>query len=153
VHPHIPELCEQLRKGEIPRREFLRTACLLGLSAGAAYAVAGRVTGRAVVPQARAETPKRGGTLKVAMAVREIGDPAVLNSVTQSNQARAVLEYLTKTGPDNVTRPYLAESWEASDDLKTCGLQHHALARSRGRVVEHRPVLVDDGSGRYRQEG
>jgi peptide/nickel transport system substrate-binding protein len=118
-HPYIPELCEQLRKGDMPRREFLRTACLLGLSAGAAYAMAGRITGQAAAPQARAETPKSGGTLKVAMMVREIGDPAVLNSVTQSNQARGVLEYLTKTGPDNVTRPYLAESWEASDDLKT----------------------------------
>jgi peptide/nickel transport system substrate-binding protein len=26
---------------------------------------------------------------------------------------------MTITGPDNITRPYLAESWEASDDLKT----------------------------------
>ena len=26
---------------------------------------------------------------------------------------------MVETGPDNITRPYLAESWEASDDLKT----------------------------------
>jgi peptide/nickel transport system substrate-binding protein len=119
VHPYIPELCEQLRKGEIPRREFLRMACLLGLSATAAYAIAGQLEGRVAVPEARAEAPKRGGSLKVSMMVREIGDPAVLNSVTQSNQVRGFLEYLTKTGPDNVTHPYLAESWEASEDLKT----------------------------------
>ena len=36
-----------------------------------------------------------------------------------SNQTRAICEYMTVTGSDNVTRPYLAESWEASDDLKT----------------------------------
>jgi peptide/nickel transport system substrate-binding protein len=33
--------------------------------------------------------------------------------------SRQFVEYLTITGPDNVTRPYLAEQWEASDDLKT----------------------------------
>ncbi|MGH6948102.1 MAG: ABC transporter substrate-binding protein [Kiloniellales bacterium] len=119
VHPYVPELCELLRKGEIPRRELLRTACLLGVSATAAYAMAGRLDGREAVPAARADAPKRGGTLRVSMMVREIVDPAVLNSVTQSNQARAFLEFLTRTGPDNVTRPYLAERWEASEDLKT----------------------------------
>jgi peptide/nickel transport system substrate-binding protein len=36
-----------------------------------------------------------------------------------SNQTRHIAEYLTITGPDNVTRPYLAESWEPSEDLKT----------------------------------
>jgi peptide/nickel transport system substrate-binding protein len=36
-----------------------------------------------------------------------------------SNQTRHMLEHLTFTTPDNVTQPMLAESWEASDDLKT----------------------------------
>ena len=30
-----------------------------------------------------------------------------------------MVEYLVITGPDNVTRPYLAEKWQASPDLKT----------------------------------
>ena len=42
-HPYIPELKEQLRKGEIDRREFLRTATLLGVSAASEYAMAGAV--------------------------------------------------------------------------------------------------------------
>ena len=46
VHSYIPELCEQLRKGDVDRREFLRTATLLGVSAGAAYAMAGKITGQ-----------------------------------------------------------------------------------------------------------
>ena len=33
IHPYIPELCEQLRAGKLDRREFLRTATLLGVSA------------------------------------------------------------------------------------------------------------------------
>jgi len=32
---------------------------------------------------------------------------------------RHVAEYLTETGPDNITRPYLLDKWEASDDVKT----------------------------------
>jgi len=46
VHPYVPELCEQLRKGEVDRRDFLRTATLLGVSAGAAYAMAGNILGQ-----------------------------------------------------------------------------------------------------------
>ena len=119
AHPYIPELCDELRRGAVSRREFLRTACLLGLSAASAYALAGRITGEALTPRALADTPKQGGVLRMGMTVREIVDPAVLDSVTQSNQARTMLEFLTRTGADNVTRPYLAQSWEASDDLKT----------------------------------
>jgi peptide/nickel transport system substrate-binding protein len=36
-----------------------------------------------------------------------------------SNSMRMVFEYMTLTDPDNVTHPYLCESWSASDDLKT----------------------------------
>ena len=71
-HPYIPELKEQLRKGEIDRREFLRTATLLGVSAASAYAMAGAV-GRG---RAFAATPKTSGTLRVGMNVMEITDPA-----------------------------------------------------------------------------
>ena len=53
------------------------------------------------------------------MAVQEMADPALFDWVEKSNQARHIVEYLTYTGPDNITRPYLAESWEPSDDLKT----------------------------------
>ena len=115
VHPALPSLQSGMERGEVSRREFLRTATLLGASATAAYAMTG-------LPQPAAAASgeaKAGGTLRVAMRVREITDPALLNSVTQSNQARHILEYLTKTGTDNVTRPYLAESWSTSEDLKT----------------------------------
>ncbi|MCG8597395.1 MAG: ABC transporter substrate-binding protein [Kiloniellales bacterium] len=120
IHPYVPELCEQLRKGEVDRREFLRTACLLGVSAGAAYGMAGRVLGEeSGLRSARAEEPKQGGTLKVGMQVQEMTDPSTFAWTEPSNQVRHTVEYLTRTGSDNITRPYLAESWEASDDLKT----------------------------------
>jgi len=118
VHPYVPELCEQLRKQEIDRREFVRTAALLGVSASVAYATAAKITGQPLVPQAKAEEGK-GGTLRVAGRVQEMTDPATFDFVPKSNVSRQIVEYLTITGPDNVTRPYLVESWEASDDLKT----------------------------------
>lgn len=120
VHPFVPELCEQLREGAVGRREFLRTATLLGVSATAAYSMLGQITGEDMVPVAKAEgTPKKGGTLKMAMVVQEMTDPSTFDWTEKSNVARHIVEYLTITGADNITRPYLAESWEASDDLKT----------------------------------
>jgi len=117
VHSAIPKLIKDLGKGRISRREFLRTTTLLGLSAGAAYQVAGNITGEYLIPSARAQEPKKGGTLRMAMQVQEMTDPATFDWVEKSNIARHIVEYLTITGPDNITRPYLAESWEASDDL------------------------------------
>src|SRR3546814_15484077 len=72
-HPYIPELKEQLRRGEVDRREFLRTITLLGVSAGAAYAMAGQITGPGMAAPARAQG-KAGGTFKYAMKVQEMSD-------------------------------------------------------------------------------
>jgi peptide/nickel transport system substrate-binding protein len=120
IHPYIPKLVEQLEARRVDRREFLRTATLLGLSATTAYGIVGRVFGESAVPRARAQgTPKQGGILRVAMEVQKMDDPATYSWTQMSNQTRHIAEYLAITGPDNVTRPMLAESWEASDDLKT----------------------------------
>ena len=40
AHPYIPEMYDQLKQGRVSRREFLRTATLLGMSAGAALIAA-----------------------------------------------------------------------------------------------------------------
>ncbi len=117
VHPYVPELCNSLKKGECDRREFLRTATLLGVAAPVAYAMAGQILGEKVVPQALAEEGKRGGRLRSSMRVQRMDDPATYDWTQMSNQTRHILEYMTETGTDNVTRPYLAESWEANDEL------------------------------------
>jgi peptide/nickel transport system substrate-binding protein len=116
VHPKIKDVTEQYRSGKMDRREFLRTSTLLGLSAAAAYSVVGMAD---PTIEAAAATPKKGGILKCSMVVQEMADPATYSWVEKSNVARQICEYMTITGPDNVTRPYLAESWTASDDLKT----------------------------------
>lgn len=117
-HPYIPELKEELRRENISRRDFVWTATMLGVSASAAYAMAGKISGKPFVPEAKAASGK-GGTLRVATRVQEMTDPSTFDWIPKSNVSRQMVEYLTITGPDNVTRPYLAERWEASDDLKT----------------------------------
>lgn len=118
IHEYMPELATQLQKGLVDRREFLRTSALLGMSATAAYSMAGALTGKHFIPQAMAQG-KPGGSLRVSMAVQEMTDPATFPWVQKSNVARFIVEHLALTGTDNITRPYLAERWEASDDLKT----------------------------------
>jgi peptide/nickel transport system substrate-binding protein len=113
-HPKLVEAQDQLERGKMSRREFVRIAALLGVSAGAAYTMAGLPA-----PARAAGQPVKGGILRVSMAVQEMADPSTFDWTEKSNQARHIIEYLTYTGPDNVTRPYLAESWEPSDDLKT----------------------------------
>ena len=98
IHPYVPELCEQLRKGEIERRDFLRTVALLGVSATSAYALAGRITGQQVVPEAAAQEPKRGGRLRFGMQVQEMTDPATFSWTEKSNVARQIVEYMFFNG-------------------------------------------------------
>lgn len=59
VHSGIPKLAEYLEQGKLDRREFLRMTTLLGLSAGTAYALAGRITGDRAIPVARARATQR----------------------------------------------------------------------------------------------
>jgi peptide/nickel transport system substrate-binding protein len=117
-HSQVPKLIDDLKRGTVSRREFLRTTTLLGVSATTAYALAGKITGDALMPVAHAQgTPRPGGVLRVAMVVQEMSDPATFDWTEKANVARHIIEYLTITGYDNITRPYLAESWEVSDDL------------------------------------
>lgn len=120
-HPLVDLARRQLAEGKSDRRDFLRNVTLLGVSAGAAYAMAGEILGEALAPPALAAEgdPVQGGILRVSMAIQEMADPALFDWTEKSNQSRHIVEYLTYTGPDNVTRPYLAERWEPSDDLKT----------------------------------
>ena len=118
IHPAVPKLHKQLQQGRLSRREFLRTVTLLGVSASTAYAMAACAPPPAA-PEGRPAPgmPKRGGVLKVGIQVPAVDHPARFSWVFDSNEFRQVYEYLTETGPDNITRPYLLEKWEVNDDL------------------------------------
>ena len=115
MHPYIPELANKLRKGEVSRRDFLQTATLLGVSTAAAYSMAG-------LPGAgtrNAHAAKMGGNLRVSMNIKATDDPAIFDWSEKGNVARHITEPLVRIGDDGVAQPYLAESWSASEDLKT----------------------------------
>ena len=122
-HVLIPTLKRQLADGLIDRREFLRYAALLGMSATAAYTFVRRVTGEPLVAPAAAQGLPKGGTLRIGMRCQDLKSPHTYSWVESANVARQVLDYLTITGVDNVTRPGLLEKWEASPDLKTWTLK------------------------------
>jgi peptide/nickel transport system substrate-binding protein len=133
AHPYIPELKELYRNGRISRREFLRNATLLGMSfAGASTFLAGCAQPTpapteeppAEAPEEEEEAPapsgpQRGGTMRVASQIQKVTHPAQFSWIMPSNIIRQVAEYLTVTDGNNITHPYLLESWEASDDLQT----------------------------------
>ena len=122
MHPGVEEMKKSLMEGKCSRREFLRTTTLLGISATTAYSLASSILGKDILPDLISTAhagQKKGGVLKYAMQVQEMADPATWSWTQKSIVGRHVVEYMVITGPDNITRPGLAESWEASDDLKT----------------------------------
>ena len=119
IHPAIPAAHDALRQNKISRREFVRLATLLGLSAAGARTLAACGGEEPVTPPAASTTLKRGGTMKIGSAVQRLDHPARLSWVEGANQLRQVAEYLTETGPDNITRPWLLERWEADAEVKT----------------------------------
>jgi peptide/nickel transport system substrate-binding protein len=139
-HVLIPTLKRQLVERRIDRRDFIRQATLLGLSAPAAYAFVRKVTGEAFVSPAVAQGLPRGGTLRIGMRCQDLKSPHTYSWIESANSTRQVCDYLTVTGVDNVTRPGLCEKWEASPDLKTWTL------RLRRNVKWHsgRPFTADD---------
>ena len=122
-HPKVHEAYEVMKDGRMDRREFVRVAALVGVSAGAAYAMAGIPSPAWALENSPfpADDPKAktGGKLRVGMAIQKMEDTATYSWAEMSNQTRHIVEHLSMTGPDNVTRPMLAESWTVSDDLKT----------------------------------
>lgn len=136
LHPYLPRLAEQLDAKAISRREFLRTATLLGVGATTAYGMAGLAPGAA----ARAQTPRRGGTLRIATTVYDMNTPWTASTTAHPLIYAQVVEHLTRTGTDNVTRPHLLEDWETSDDLRSWTL------RVRPGVSWHsgRPFTAED---------
>ena len=98
IHPAVHELKEEVRKGNLTRREFMRYATLLGMSAAAAGAMIGMPWPRKLF----AATPKRGGLLKVSQQIQKIDHPARYSWLMPSNSMRMIFEYMTLT--DNEIR-------------------------------------------------
>lgn len=150
---HVRKLKCLFSEGKISRREFLHSSTMLGLSATAAYAFAGKITGSGVIPQARAETMPSGGTARIGLRILELTSPHTY-SWFESEITRHVCPALTRTGQDNVTRPFLLESWETSDDLRTWTLRlrpdikwHNGRAFTSDDVIWNLNRMLDPATG------
>jgi peptide/nickel transport system substrate-binding protein len=148
-HPYVPTLVDQLRRNEVDRREFFRTAALLGVSASAAMGLAG------LPLPARAQANKpRGGTLRIATTVYDLKSPATASTTAHPLVFAQVLEYLVKIGADNVARGQLLQGWQPSADLKTWTLRiRPGVKWHSGRAFTARDVdwnlrrLLSDATG------
>ena len=112
AHPLALVHARDHRAGKIGRREFLTRATALGLAAPAAYGL----VGLAAPSSARAETPVRGGTLRMQMDVKAQRDPRTWDWSELANVCRGWLEYLVDYERDGSLTPVLLEGWEANDN-------------------------------------
>ena len=106
-------LAEWAASGRMPRREFLRRAAALGIGATAAMSFMG--------PDARADTPKKGGSMRIGMghgSTNDSIDPALLFNGFQWALGYAIRNSLTEIGAGSVLQPCLASEWTASKDAR-----------------------------------
>src|SRR3546814_18944577 len=75
LHPGVKEHCAQFGDGKLDRRQFVRLAAFLGVSAASAYAFAGAPPGGALLPNAAAHDPTHAGLLPLALPVTVLTHP------------------------------------------------------------------------------
>ncbi len=111
VHHAAKRYAQECRKGQLSRREFMTRATALGVAAPAAYGLLGLAA-----PEAKAQTPQMGGTLRIQMDIKAQRDPRTWDWSELANVCRGWLEYLVSYERDGSVQPVLLESWEANDD-------------------------------------
>lgn len=103
----------------LSRRSMLRGGAAISATALAMACGFARFSTPARAQNAGA--PVRGGTLRYANTdtLKPLSDPATVDSLGQSDAVRGVAEFLTYVDENNLPHPYLLESLDAADDLKT----------------------------------
>lgn len=112
---NTPEVLEKwLRSGKLSRREFISRMSALGLAAAVSPAL--------LAGKAHADTPKRGGRLRIGInggATSDTLDPGIqLAMMPQTLVYGALANSLVEINADGQPVPELAESWESTPDAK-----------------------------------
>lgn len=143
------ELLDGVLTGRVSRREMMKRATALGLSASAVSTLSLAALG---VPVARAQDatpmpePVPGGTLRMAMQ----SDPSALDPQTLSLTAiwhvvEHIYDTLTRIQPDLTVAPSLAESWQISEE----GLVYTFALRQGVTFHDGTPFTADDVAFTY----
>ena len=111
IHATAKMYAEELKAGKLSRREFLARATALGVTASAAYGIAGIQR-----PAVAAGHIKQGGTLRYLMEIRALKDPRTFDWTQIATTTAGHLEYLVEYNNDGSFNPMLLESWSANED-------------------------------------
>ena len=112
LHPFAKKFVKAFKDARMDRREYLASMMSVGVTAAGAFAMGGL----APTPAKADGHAKKGGTLRIATAVRAAGlkDPRTFD--WDAHVTRQSCEYLVRWERDASFTPWLLESWEINDD-------------------------------------
>jgi peptide/nickel transport system substrate-binding protein len=145
------DLLNGVLMGKVSRRDMMKRATALGLSASAvstlslaAIAIPG--TGSIVSAQDATPEPVAGGTLRMGMQADPTAfDPQKTSATAIWRVVEHIYDTLTRIKPDLTIEPSLAESWDISDD----GVVYTFHIRQGVTFHDGTPLTADDVAFTY----